>query len=242
MCLFMGGVKARSKALSLAGVLALLLLVFAWEYLTFAGLKSTTFFNQGVLSTVPDYTFFTFWICGAFLSPIYFLFGGHFQIPLLAVIVGILLFGFCILVIGVMGTSRERRLGLWALLLNALPFLMVSLGRYMFTYDYAFTARYVFFTLVGAMLLVGITWTILSRRVPAGNFRRRLAFGIIAVMISGQIFTMPCWQKGYLQMSRKALNSYQAAESSGKRRTGLGQSATSLRNKSGYRYTTIPEK
>ena len=210
--LFMGGVKAMRKALSLAGVLALLLLIFAWEYLTFAGIKSTTFFNQGVLSTVPDYTFFTFWICGAFLSPVYFLFGGHFQVPLLAVIFGILLLGFCILVIWVMGTPLERRLGLWALLLNALPFLMVSLGRYMFAYDYAFTARYVFFTLVGAMLLVGITWTILSRRVPAGNFRRLLAFGIIAVMISGQIFTMPFWQKGYLHMSRKALNCYQAAE------------------------------
>ena len=210
--LFMGGVKARRKALSLAGVLALLLLVFAWEYLTFAGIKSTTFFNQGVLSTVPDYTFFTFWICGAFLSPVYFLFGGHFQVPLLAVIVGNLLLGFCILVIWVMGTPLERRLGLWALLLNALPFLMVSLGRYMFAYDYAFTARYVFFTLVGAMLLMGITWTILSRRVPAGNFRRRLAFGIIAVMISGQIFTMPFWQKGYLHMSRQALDCYQTPE------------------------------
>jgi hypothetical protein len=211
--LFMGGTKARRKASALAGVLGIVLGVFAWEYLTFAGLKSTTFFNQGVLSTLPDYTFFTFWICGAFLSPVYFLFGGHFQVPLLAVIVGILLLGFCLLVIGVMGTPGERRLGLWALLLNALPFLMVSLGRYMFTYDYAFTARYVFFTLVGAMLLVGITWTILARWLLAGNFRRRLAFGIMAVMVSGQILTMACWQKGYLQMSRKALTSYQAAES-----------------------------
>jgi hypothetical protein len=210
--LFMGGTRAVKKALPLAGVLALLLLSFAWEYLTFAGIKSTTFFNQGVLSTVPDYTFFTFWICGAFLSPVYFLFGGHFQVPLLAVIVGNLLLGSCILVIWVMGTPLERRLGLWALLLNALPFLMVTLGRYMFAYDYAFTARYVFFTLVGAMLLMGITWTILSRRVPAGNFSRLLAFGILAVMISGQIFTMPFWQKGYLDMSRKALNCYQAEE------------------------------
>jgi hypothetical protein len=210
--LFLGGVKAMRQALSLAGVLGLVLLIFAWEYLTFAGIKSTTFFNQGVLSTVPDYTFFTFWICGAFLSPVYFLFGGHFQVPLLAVILGNLLLGFCILVIWVMGTPLERRLGLWALLLNALPFLMVSLGRYMFAYNYAFMARYVFFTLVGAMLLVGITWTILSRRLPAGNFRRLLAFGIIAVMIAGQIFTMPFWQKGYLHMSRKASNCYQAAE------------------------------
>ena len=211
--LFVGGVKAMRKALPLAGVLGLLLLSFVWEYLAFAGIKSTTFFNQGVLSTVPDYTFFTFWICGAFLSPVYFLFGGHFQAPLLAVIFGNLLLGSCILVIWVMGTPLERRLGLWALLLNALPFLMVSLGRYMFAYDYAFTARYVFFTLVGAMLLVGITWTILSRKIPAGNFLRLLAFGILAVMISGQILSMPFWQKGYLQMSRKALNCYQAAES-----------------------------
>jgi hypothetical protein len=211
--LIMGGGQARRKALALAGVLSLLLLVFAGEYLTFAGLKSTTFFNQGVLSTLPDYTFFTFWFCGAFLSPLYFLFGGHFQIPWLAVIIGLLLFGCCTLVIGLMGTPLERRLGLWALLLNALPFLMVSLGRYMFTYDYAFTARYVFFTFIGAMVLVGITWTILARRLPAGNFRRRLAGGMMAVMIAGQILTMACWQKGYLHMSHKALTSYHAAES-----------------------------
>jgi hypothetical protein len=187
-------------------------LSFAWEYLAFAGIRSTTFFNHSVLSTVPDYTFFTFWVCGAFLSPVYFLFGGHFQVPLVAVILGILLLGFFILVIWVMGTPLERRLGLWALMLNALPFLMVSLGRYTFAYDYAFMARYVFFTLVGAMLLAGITWTILARRVPAGNFSRLLAIGIVAVMISGQIFSMPVWQKGYLHMSRKALNCYQAAE------------------------------
>jgi hypothetical protein len=210
--IFMGGVKAMKKALALTGVIGIVLLGFAWEYLTFAGIKSTTFFNQSVLSAVPDYTFFTFWICGAFLSPVYFLFGGHFQVPLLPVILGNLLLGSCILVIWVMGTPVERRLGLWALLLNALPFLMVSLGRYMFAYEYAFTARYVFFTLVGAMLLAGLTWTILSRRVPAGNFRRRLASGVLAVMVAGQIFTMPFWQQGYLHMSRKALNCYQAEE------------------------------
>jgi len=210
--IFMGGAQSMRKTLSLAGVIGIVLLSFAGEYLTFAGIKSTTFFNQSVLSTVPDYTFFTFWFCGAFLSPVYFLFGGHFQVPLLTVMIGTLLLGFCILVIWVMGTPRERRLGLWALLLNALPFLMVSLGRYTFAYEYAFTARYIFFTLVGGMLLVGITWTILARRVPAGNFSRLLAFGIMAVMISGQIFTMPFWQIGYLHMSRKALSCYQAEE------------------------------
>ena len=210
--LFVGGVKAMRKALCLAGVLGIILSGFVWEYLAFAGIKSTAFFNPSVLSTVPDYTFFTFWICGAFLSPVYFLFWGHFPVPLLAVIFGNLLLGFCILVIWVMGTPGERRLGLWALLLNALPFLMVSLGRYMFAYDYAFTARYVFFTLVGAMLLVGITWTILSRRVPAGNWLRLLSGGIIAVMISGQIFTMPFWQKGYLHLSRQALDCYETPD------------------------------
>jgi hypothetical protein len=34
----------------------------------------------------------------------------------------------------------------------------------------------------------------------------------MGAMISSQIFTMPFWQKGYLHMSRKALNSYQAEE------------------------------
>ena len=210
--LFLGGAQAKRKALALAGVLGSLLLVFAGEYLTFAGIKSTAFFNPGVLSSVPDYSFFTFWICGAFLSPVYFLFWGHFPAPLLAVIFGNLFLGLCIAVIWALGTPGERRLGFWALLFNALPFLMVSLGRYMFAYDYAFTARYVFFTLVGAMLLAGLTWTILARRLPAGNCQRVLAFGTLAVMITGQILTMPFWQKGYLNMSRQALECYETPD------------------------------
>jgi hypothetical protein len=209
--LFMDEDKSLRKALSLAGVLGLVLLVFAWEYLVFAGINSTTFFNQGVLSTVPDLTFIAFWICGAFLSPVYFLFWGHFQLPIWAVIFGTLILGLCMLVIMVKGTPGERRLGLWALLLNALPFIMVSLGRYTFSYDYAFTARYVFFTLVGAMLLVGISWTIISRRVPAGISLRLISYAIVIVMIAGQVLSMPLWQKGYLQLSRKASDYYQAA-------------------------------
>lgn len=209
---FMGGSGARRKALALAGVLGLILLGFVGEYLTFAGIKSTAFFNPDGLTKVPDYTFLTFWFCGAFLSPVYFLFGGHFQVPLLSVILGNLGLVICLLVIGGMGTPRERCLGLWALLLNALPFLMVSLGRYMFAYDYAFTARYVFFTLVGAMLLVGLTWTILARRLPAGIGLRLTAYAIVAVMLSGQILSMPFWQKGYLHLSRQASECYQTPD------------------------------
>ena len=208
--LFLGKVQGLRKALALAGLLSLLLIVFAWEYLVFAGIKSTTFFNQGVLSTVPDLSFMAFWICGAFLSPAYFLFWGHFQLPIWGVIFGTFILGICMLVIIMQGTPEEKRLGLWALLLNALPFVMVSLGRYTFSYDYAFTARYVFFTLVGTMLLVGISWTIISRRVSAGNGFPILSYVLIIVMIAGQIISMPIWQKNYLQLSSKASEYYQA--------------------------------
>jgi hypothetical protein len=210
--LFIGGYKAITKSLCLAGVLGTILLLFLTEYLAFAGMKATTFFNQGLLSSFPDSTLITFWFCGAFFSPLYFLFCGHFNFPAGAVIFGSLLLGFCIVVIWRMGTPLERKLGLWALLLNALPFLMVSLGRYGFAFEYAFTARYVFFTSVGSLLLLGIMWTILHRRISAIYVRRIISGVIITIMIGGQIFSMPFYQKGYLMLSKMALDYYQAPE------------------------------
>jgi hypothetical protein len=205
------GARGLRKALYLAGLLGVVILVFSGEYLLLAGVKSTTFFNEDVLSTIPDLTFIAFWICGAFLSPFYFLFWGHFQFPLWAIIFGTLVLGLCMWVIMAKGSPLERRLGLWALLLNALPFAMVSLGRYTFAYDYAFTARYVFFTFIGAMFVAGLAWTVISRRIAAVIRFRVISYVVILLMVGGQILSMPFWQKGYLQMSRKASDYYRAA-------------------------------
>jgi hypothetical protein len=210
--LFMGGRQAWRQSLYLTGVLSIVLLSFTAEYLIFAGIKSTTFFNKNLLTTLPDYSLISFWLCGAFLSPLYFLFWGHLNFPIWAVIFGSLLLGFCLMVIWLKGTSLERRMAIWALLLNALPFFTVSLGRYWFTFDYAFTSRYVFFTLLGAIILLCTTWTVLKRGISTKFLQRLVAGGVIIMMISGQIVSMPFWQKGYLMLNKAALDYYKAPE------------------------------
>lgn len=210
--LFKGGRQALRQSLYLTGILSIVLLSFAVEYLIFAGIKSTTFFNRSLLTTWPNYSLLTFWLCGAFLSPLYFLFWGYFNYPIGAVIFGSLLLGSCVMVIWLKGTSLERRMAIWALLLNALPFFMVSLGRYSFTFDYAFTARYVFFTLLGAIILLCTTWTVLKRNISTKFMQRLVAGGVIFVIISGQIVSMPFWQKGYLMLNHVALDYYKAPD------------------------------
>jgi len=207
-----GGAKAWSKALGLAGIVSLVLLSFAWEYLMFAGLKATTFFNHGHPLTFPVSACISHWICGAILSPFYLLFWGHFRFPAVSIIFGALVVSFCVLIIWTMGTPKERRMGLWALMLNAFPFLLVSLGRHTFCFEQAFSERYVFFTMVGALLLVGMTGTILSRRISSGIWRRSLAYLLIALMITGQTLSMPSWQKYYLHLSKKSFDCYQEPE------------------------------
>ena len=206
-----GGAKARKKALVLAGIIILMLAVFTWEYLAFAGLKATTFFNRKFLLSLPDLSCLWYWFCGAFLSPWYFLFWGHRQFFTWAIIFGCLALGASVLVIWRLGTPEERRLGGWALLLNALPFSLVSLGRYTFSYKYAFSARYVFFTLVGIMLLAGISWTIIGRRISPG-WRRTLSYVCVGIIIVCQTLSIPSWQKIYLHLNQRSIACYQAPE------------------------------
>ncbi|HEY9073735.1 MAG TPA: hypothetical protein VIN67_06340, partial [Desulfobaccales bacterium] len=99
-------------------------------------------------------------------------------------------------------------LALWALLTNALPFVLISLTRYERSVNQAFVARYGIFTLIGALLLVGTAWDLLADRLPPKSWWRRLSWGLLAVMALGQIFALPHWTEKYLEMTQAAKTCY----------------------------------
>jgi hypothetical protein len=208
----MGDSRSLRKCLPLVGVIAIVLVVFFGEYLTFVGLKGLTFYNHVVLSSFPGQAFFSHWFFGAFLAPLSFLFWGHNQSPGWAFFFGLLVWSGIIAVICWLGGLRERRLGLFAVLVNALPFLAVSLGRHQISINQALMVRYVFFTLLGTLLLAGTAWNILSARFARGIGHRLIPLVLIIVMVSGQILSIPVWQRGYLHLSRKAFECYQEPE------------------------------
>ena len=91
---------------------------------------------------------------------------------------------------------------------NALPFLLISLTRYQRSVDQAFVARYGIFTLVGALLLLGLAWKLLADRLSPKVWYRLLPLGLLAVMVGGQIFALPRWTQKYLEMTRAARTCY----------------------------------
>ena len=106
------------------------------------------------------------------------------------------------------GEKADQRLALWALLANVLPFFLVSLTRYQRSVSQAFVARYDIFTLIGALLLVGIAWRLLAARMPSRRWATALGGVILAVMVCGQLFSLPIWTAKYLEMSRLARKCY----------------------------------
>jgi hypothetical protein len=122
---------------------------------------------------------------------------------------GITLLATCLAVIWIWGGKPERRLALWALLANALPFLLISLTRYYKSVNQAFVARYGVFTLIGALLLLGLAWGLLAeRRPPMKTWWRRLPLALLVVMAAGQVLALPRWTQNYLEMSRAAETCY----------------------------------
>ena len=72
----------------------------------------------------------------------------------------------------------------------------------------AFVARYDIFTLIGALLLVGTAWPLLAARMPSRRWAQVLAGVILAVMVAGQLRSLPIWSAQYLEMSRLARKCY----------------------------------
>lgn len=102
--------------------------------------------------------------------------------------------------------DRRRPFGpLWP----TCPFVRVYLTRYQRSVAPAFVSRYGIFTLIGALLLVGTAWRLLKDQMPLNLGFQLFALGLLAIMVSGQIFSLPRWQHKYLEMSRAARTCYQ---------------------------------
>ena len=202
--LLLGDPGARQKCPALTMMVAIVYLPFVLGYLTFAGAPAAASHNLGILSNLPGLGYFLHLACGAFLAPFFYLFWGYFHFPVYAMVFGSILLAGTLSLIWFKGAARERRLMLWAMLFNALPFLLISLARYQRPAGQAFVARYGVFTLVGALLLVGTAWTILARRFPGDGRLKILSLGLLAWFFTAQIVTLPRWQAGYLEAARAA--------------------------------------
>jgi hypothetical protein len=206
--LLLGGAAARRRFWALTGVIGLVYLLFTAGYLTFAGLPAATSHNGKIFAGLPGPAYLLHIFYGAFLSPFFYLFWGHYHFPIAAYVAGVTLLVLSLAAIWRWGGSPEKRLALWALLANALPFVLVSLTRYQRSVNQAFVARYGIFTLIGALLLIGTAWRLLAARYPRRKWTHALALGLVAVMACGQLFSLPRWTQKYREMSQTARNCY----------------------------------
>ena len=193
---------------AVAGVVGLVYVLFAVGYFRFAGLNAAASRNLQVFTSLPGPAYLLHLLCGAWLSPFLYLFWGHFHFPIPAYIAGVALLSFSVAAIWLWGEKADKRLALWALSANLLPFFLVSLTRYQRSVNQAFVARYDIFTLIGALLLVGIAWRLLAARMPSIRWARALGGIILAAMVCGQLFSLPIWTAQYLEMSRLARKCY----------------------------------
>jgi hypothetical protein len=205
--LILGEGDGRRKFWPLALTVGVVYLVFTIGYLIFAGAPAAASHNLRVFS-LPGPAYLVHLIYGAFLAPFFYLFWGHYHFPVAAYVAGGGLLALSLAVVWRWGGSGDRRLVLWALVANALPFLLVSLTRYQRSLDQAFVARYGIFTLIGALILVGTAWRLLNDRMPRNLGFQLCALGLLAIMVSGQVFSLPRWRDKYLEMSRAARTCY----------------------------------
>jgi hypothetical protein len=206
--LLLGDRGSRRAFWAVAGVVGLVYVLFAVGYFRFAGLPAAASRNFQVFSGLPGPAYFLHLVCGAFLSPFFYLFWGHYHFPLGAYVAGAALLTACLAVIWRWGGREDHRLALWALAANVLPFFLVSLTRYQRSVSQAFVARYDIFTLVGALLLVGLAWRLAAPRLPSRRWAGALAGIVLAVMVYGQLFSLPIWTAKYREMSRLARKCY----------------------------------
>jgi hypothetical protein len=201
--------EARKKSWQpLALVVGGVYLLFTLGYMIFAGSAAATTHNQSILSTLPGWGYVRHFLNGAYLAPFFYLFWGHFHFPVWAIVSGVILLIASLALIRWQGEKPDRRLALWALVANGLPFLLISLARHQKSIYQAFVARYAIFTLIGALLLVGTAWRLLAPRLTPGYLGKIVAAGLLAVFVSGQVFSLPIWRQEYLEISRAAVTAY----------------------------------
>jgi hypothetical protein len=206
--LIMGGKDSWRSFWKVTGVIGTVYLIFTVGYFSFAGLHAAASRNHGIFAHLPGPAYLLHLLCGAFLSPFFYLFWGYYHFPMAAYIAGGALLASSLAAIWHWGGVTEKRLALWALLVNVLPFFLVSLTRYQRSVSQAFVSRYDIFTLIGALLLVGTAWGLLAARIPQKRWAHFFAGVMLAVMVGGQIFSLPRWTAKYLEMSRLSRKCY----------------------------------
>jgi len=199
---------SRRDFWALTGVVAAVYLIFFIGYLEFAGVHAAASRNFKVFAGIPGPVYLAHLFCGAIISPFLYLFWGFFHFPIPAYIAGVALLTLSLAAIWRWGGKGEKYLALWALLLNFLPFMLVSLTRYQRSVYQAFVARYGIFTLIGALLLIGIAWRLAVVRLPSRWVAKALAGVLLTVIVCGQFFSLPLWTAQYQEMSRLARKCY----------------------------------
>lgn len=202
------GRDSGRKFWGLTGTVAAVYFVFILGYVNFAGVQAAASHNREVFATLPGPGYLVHLVYGAFLAPFFYLFWGHYHFPVWAYVAGITLLAASLAAIWSWGKAPQRRLAIWALLANALPFLLISLTRYQLSLNQAFAARYGIFTLIGALLLIGTAWRVLAPRLPQGHRWRLLPLGLLAVMAAGQILSLHRWTEKYQGISQAARTCY----------------------------------
>ncbi len=206
--LIMGGKGSRRAFWTVTAVIGAVYLLFIIGYFSFAGLPAAASRNHGIFAHLPGPAYVLHIFCGAFLAPFFYLFWGFYHFPIPAYIAGVALLTASLAAIWFWGGEADRRLALWALVLNVLPFFLVSLTRYQRSVSQAFVSRYGIFTLIGALLLVGTAWRLLAPRISPRWRANTLGGIILAVIVYGQLGSLPLWTAKYLAMSRAAEKCY----------------------------------
>ena len=195
---------AKRYLLGLIAVIGLVFLGFTAEYFMFSGLAGAKSHNPQLFSQFLSSSYFAHWGVGSMLAPLYFLFRIEFRWQI-KVVIGLAIFLSTVGLIMRAGNPSEKKLCLWAILVNALPFSLVSLARHHFHFGQAFSDRYGIFTIIGALFILGATWQIIADKLPARlSTHVVLPLVILAAMIGAQVHALPISTRLYLELSQEA--------------------------------------
>lgn len=199
-----GRAGAKRHLLLLISVIGLVFLGFTAEYFVFNGLAGAKSHNPQLFSQFLSLSYLGHWAVGSFLAPFDFLFGVEFRWQT-KIVIGAAIFLSTVALIMRAGDLAEKKLCLWAILLNALPFSLVSLARHHFHFGQAFSERYGIFTIIGALFIIGTTWQIIADKLPARlSTQVVLPLVILAVMTWGQVHTPSKISRLYVKLSQEA--------------------------------------
>jgi hypothetical protein len=201
--LFWGGGTKR-HLFGLIAVIGLVFLCFTAEYFVFNGLAGATSCNPKLFSQFFSFSYFSHWAVGSFLAPLVFLLNKGYS-SVTKVEIGLAIFVSTVGLIMWAGNRSEKKLCLWALIVNALPFSLVSLARHHFHFEQAFSDRYGIFTIIGALFIIGTTWQIIADKLPARrSLQVVLPLVILAAMTWAQVHTQPGISRLYVKLSQEA--------------------------------------